>query len=190
MSKNVTGLLIGNYGLVRTVIGRTISGYDAFRLNGKYFVQCDTWADRDLVLREFSSQKSLPNSSAPASSSSSLLPKITALLSETRKFAPVAQGVIIGRGKSLFRQQWDAFFRWYDEFSHTNEVREAHRQVEEIQDKLNAAQQLRRDVSKELNGIRYEMQTCFADQANVQKSDPRYLELIRREIEVSEKLTF
>lgn len=104
-------------------------------------------------------------------------------MNETKKFGPASR-TAIDSGKSLFRRQWDAFFNWYDEVSHTNEVREAHRQVEELQEKLNQAQNLRRDVSKELNNIRYDLQTCFADQANCQKGDPRYLELVRREIEV------
>lgn len=159
--------------------------------NRTYVMQ---WGQRTSVSllnthRKFSSEKPaapvLPSSTPlnDTESQSQVLSKIKALLKDCNKFAPASKSMITN-GKSLFRRQSDAFFNWYDEISHTNEVREAHKQVEELQDKLNQAQNLRRDVSKELNDIRYELQVCFADQANCPKGDPRYLELIRREIEV------
>lgn len=180
----MTNHLIGNYGHSRIGLGQMVN-----RLNIPYSlnsIDIRQWNHpiRDYCIRKSSldSPPSTPVSSP--SSSSSMLPKINDLLHETKKLAPASK-TMIDSGKSLLRRQWDAFFNWYDEVSHTNEVRDAHRQVDELQDKLNRAQNLRRDVSKELNGIRYELQMCFADQANCHKGDPRYLELVRREIEVS-----
>ncbi|XP_031637287.1 mitochondrial potassium channel-like, partial [Contarinia nasturtii] len=182
MSINVANQLIRNYyGLGRMANYRSVNRlYSTRILSSNQTLICRKTVSINLC--EYSTQK--PSSNAPASPS--ILPKITALLSETSKLTPVSQ-TIINNGRSLFRRQWDAFFNWYDEISHTNEVRIAHKQVEDLQDKLNQAQQLRRDVSKELNDIRYELQVCYADQANCQKGDPRYLEMIRREIEVSSR---
>lgn len=172
MSRNLSNRLIGNYGHIRLVYGQMYGGQRYNSLNSNYILQN----------REYSIRNSSLDSSSSAASP--MLPKINALLNETKKLAPASK-IVIDSGRSLFRRQWDAFFNWYDEVSHTNEVRDAHRQVEELQEKLNEAQNLRRDVSKELNGIRYELQMCYADQANCQKGDPRYLELVRREIEVT-----
>lgn len=189
MSRNVSNRLIGNYGHIRYVFGHMLQRSNLQNsLSSNYILQWNQRASciSSAICREYSIRNSSLDSSsstAPASSSSSLLPKINDLLNETKKLAPASR-TVIDSGKSLFRRQWDAFFNWYDEISHTNEVREAHRQVEELQEKLNEAQNLRRDVSKELNVIRYDLQMCFADQANCQKGDPRYLELVRREIEV------
>lgn len=182
MSRNVTNRLIGNYGHYRIGFGQMVD-----RLN---IQNCTLqWNQRAAsiclpICREYSIRNSSFDSTPSSTASSSMVPKINALLNETKKLAPASK-VVIDSGKSLFRRQWDAFFNWYDEVSHTNEVRNAHRQVEEIQEKLNQAQNLRREVSKELNNIRYELQMCFADQVNCQKGDPRYLELVRREIEVN-----
>lgn len=178
MSRAVASQLFWNYGLGRMASGRVSGLYSRRFLNANHTSLC-----KQIVLvnyRDYSSRQPLPSKPEPPS----ILPKITALLNETNKFTPASKA-ILDNGKSLFRRQWDAFFNWYDEISHTNEVRIAHKQVEDLQDKLNQAQQLRRDVSKELNDIRYELQVCYADQANCQKGDPRYLEMIRREIEVN-----
>lgn len=181
MSKNVANrLVLWQYGFGRMVNYRRINGFAGARIlnmNHHHLLSAGKSASVLINCHDFSTR----SSDSPAAPS--ILPKINALLNDTKKFKPVSTN-IISSGKSLFRRQWDAFFNWYDEISHTNEVREAHKQVEELQDRLNQAQHLRRDVSKELNDIRYELQTCYADQANCQKGDPRYLELIRREIEV------
>lgn len=185
MLRHITSQLKWNYGMIRTVKGAQYDGFvTVFESNCGLRWEQRSW--NTINYCNYSTQKSSPDAtSIPSAStaSASMLPKINALISESNKLAPASRN-IINSGKSLFRRQWEAFFNWYDEFSHTNEVRNAHKQVEDLQDKLNQAQQLRRDVSKELNDIRYELQMCFADQAKCQKSDPRYLELIRREIEV------
>lgn len=169
---------------------RTINGFDTRLLNANYSVQrffnqsvfigcrnfCTNKTQQIIIgSHESSSDKNTSTSIAPS------IPKISAILNEAKKLSAETN---ITHGKSLIRRQWDAFWNWYDEVSHTNEVRQAHKRVEELQEKLNEAQELRRDVSKELSDIRYELQMCFADQVNCQKGDPRYLELIRREIEV------
>lgn len=183
MSRHLTSRLIGNYGQLRFIIGRSqINGFDAQSSNIICSLGCVQRVSASLICRDFSIRQTSSNDT-PSTTPSPVLPKIQALLSEANKFNQVPKD-IINNGRSLLRRQWDAFFNWYDEVSHTNEVRLAHKQVEELQDKLSQAQQMRRDVSKELNDIRHELQTCFADQANCQKNDPRYLELIRREIEV------
>lgn len=68
--------------------------------------------------------------------------------------------------------------------SHTSEIREAHLHVEKLQEELKLAQERRRDISRELSDIRYELQLVYADLANCKKGEPRYLELIRKEYEV------
>lgn len=198
MSRNVTCRLIWNYGYGRIVNYRKVNTFP-FKciLNGNQWVLCSQTAGCSIISRKYSTSQSSSDGITPSKSikapattltgTTLILPKINTLLNETNKLAAdtLNNSKIIHNGRSLFRRQWDAFFNWYDEISHTNEVREAHKQVENLQDKLSQAQQLRRDVSKELNDIRYELQVCYADQANCQKGDPRYLELIRREIEVS-----
>lgn len=180
MSRNIANQLIWNYGFGRMASCRRINGLAGARVfNSNYNMSRGQSTSVSIIYRKFSTRESDTTTSA------SILPKINALLNDTKKLTPVSTN-IINNSKSLFRRQWEAFFNWYDEISHTNEVRIAHKQVEELQDKLNQAQQLRRDVSKELNDIRYELQMCYADQANCQKGDPRYLELIRREIEASD----
>lgn len=197
MSRSVTNRLI--YGF-----GRIIHYRKGHRFHNAYLSHANSnqfWCEIpafSVINRSYSIQQSSTDtptvSSTPTTSStpsnvnttSNILPKINALLSETKVAATkLKSNKIINNSRSLFRRKWDAFFNWYDEISHTNEVREAHKQVEDLQEKLNEAQHLRRDVSKALNDIRYELQMCYADQANCQKNDPRYLELIRREIEVN-----
>lgn len=190
MSRNVSNRLIGNYGHIRIVFGQMIGHRYNIQnsLNSNCILQWNRRASYPCIslsiCREYSIRNSSMDSPTSSTSSTPILPKINDLLNETKKLAPASK-LVLDSGKSLFRRQWDVFFNWYDEVSHTNEVREAHRQVDDLQDKLSQAQNLRRDVCKELNDIRYELQVCFADQANCQKGDPRYLELVRREIEVS-----
>lgn len=114
------------------------------------------------------------------------LPKVQSLIHDAhRLMAPMSQKML-SNGRSIIQNRWDIFSDWYDRFSHTNEVREAHKHVEDLQEKLNEAQQLRRETSKELTDIRYKLQMCYADLANCQKGDPKYLEIIRKEFEVKQ----
>lgn len=172
MSKSATNRLIGSNGLIRVVVCRNVRN-----LNSNSILRCST--------RQSPSANVSTNISASTNTPTSMTSKINVLLNEMHRSASSSRMMLIDNGKSLLRRQRDAFIAWYDEISHTNEIREAHKQVEHLQDKLNQAQQLRRDVSKDLNDIRYKLQMCYADQVNCHKGDPRYLELIRREIEVS-----
>lgn len=76
-------------------------------------------------------------------------------------------------------------YKYYDRFSHTDEIREAHEHVERLQEELKETQQKRRDVAKKMNDIRYEIQVCYGELASCQKGESRYLELVRKEYEVS-----
>lgn len=151
-----------------------------YPLNGNIWIRYRNFSEQPSNLSEKVKNQKLSASASVVST----VPKIRELVRQTKQLSMKTTEHIGIKGKSLIAQQWNAFWNWYDEFSHTNEVRMAHKQIEELQEKLNEAQQLRRDVSKELHDIRYELQMCFADQINCQKGDPRYLELIRREIEV------
>lgn len=184
MSRNVANQLMLKYGFGQMASCRTINRLvSAQILNTNYNLLCGQSVSVLVNYRDFSTRQPAPDTSE----SSTILPKINALLIDTKKLTPVSTNLYTN-GKSLFRRQWEAFFNWYDEISHTNEVRNAHKQVEELQEKLSQAQELRRDVSKELSNIRHDLQVCYADQANCSKGDPRYLELIRKEIEVSCKI--
>lgn len=79
----------------------------------------------------------------------------------------------------------NSMYQFYDRFSHTNEIREAHEHVERLQEELKETQQKRRDVAKKLNDIRYELQMCYGELASCQKGESRYLELVRKEYDVS-----
>lgn len=119
----------------------------------------------------------------------STLPKVQSLIQDANNLmAPMSQKLLTN-GRSMIEHRWHAVSDWYDKFSHTNEVRDAHKLVENLQDKLNEAQQLRRETSKDLTDIRYKLQMCYADLANCQKGDPKYLEIIRKEFEVSPLVT-
>lgn len=115
---------------------------------------------------------------------STSLPKVQSWIQDANKLmAPMSKKFLLS-GQSMIYRRWAAISDWYDKFSHTNEIREAHIHVEKLQEKLNEAQQLRRETSKELNDIRYQLQMCYADLANCQKGESKYLEVIRREFEV------
>lgn len=135
--------------------------------------------------RYYSNNNQKRDASLDASNASkSTLPTVQSLLSDANKLmTPVSQR-ILNNSRTMFTRNWNAFIAWYDEISHTNEIREAHKQVEELQEKLSQAQQLRREVSKELTDIRYKLQMCYGDLANCQKGDPKYIEIIRKEFEV------
>lgn len=92
---------------------------------------------------------------------------------------------IIQNGQSMIKNKLNSIYDSYEKFSHMDEIREAHQNVENLQEELKVVQQRRRDIAKELNNIRYDLQLCYADLANCTKGDPRYLEVIRKEYEVN-----
>lgn len=87
-------------------------------------------------------------------------------------------------GEAIFQRQVDLFFGWYDHVTHTNEIRDAHRKVDDIQEKLNRAYTQRHEMNKDLNHLREKLQCCYADLAHYQRTDPKYMELLRQEIDV------
>lgn len=87
-------------------------------------------------------------------------------------------------GQAILQRQVDLFFSWYDHVTHTNEIRDAHRKVDEIQEKLNRAYTKRHKMNIDLNHLRDKLQNCHADLAHYQRTDPKYMELIRQEIDV------
>lgn len=87
--------------------------------------------------------------------------------------------------QSLMNDKLNSMYKYYDRFSHTDEIREAHEHVERLQEELIETQQKRRDVAKKMNDIRYEIQVCYGELASCQKGESRYLELVRKEYEVS-----
>lgn len=103
---------------------------------------------------------------------------------QTQKILPHTRAVL-HTSEALLKTKADLFFAWYDNVTHTDEIRDAHQKVNDLQDKLNEAQIGRRELSKELNDLRYELQLCYADIANCQRGEPRYLDLIRKEYDVN-----
>lgn len=89
--------------------------------------------------------------------------------------------------QTLVNNKLNSIYQYYDRFSHTDEIREAHEHVERLQEELKDTQQKRRDVAKKMNDIRYEIQVCYGELASCQKGESRYLELVRKEYEVSAK---
>lgn len=98
-----------------------------------------------------------------------------------------ASSGLIQNGQQMVKNKLNSIYGSYERLSHMDEIREAHQNVESLQEELKVVQERRREVSKELNDIRYELKLCYADLANCQKGEPRYLELIRREYEASPK---
>lgn len=98
---------------------------------------------------------------------------------------PSTPSSLVKNGQSLVQNKLNSLYQHYDRFSHTNEIREAHEHVERLQEELKATQQKRRDVAKQMNDVRYELQVCYGELASCQKGEPRYLELVRKEYEVS-----
>lgn len=99
--------------------------------------------------------------------------------------APLLSSGYIKSGQLMVKDKVNSMYQFYDRFSHTNEIREAHDHVERLQEELKAAQQKRRDIAKQMNDTRYELQVCNGELFSCQKGEPRYLELIRKEYEVS-----
>lgn len=91
----------------------------------------------------------------------------------------------IKNGQTFVRNKVNQMYQVFDRFSHTNEIREAHEHVERLQEELISTQQKRRDLAKQLNDIRYDIQVCYGELASCQKGESRYLELVRKEYEVS-----
>lgn len=95
---------------------------------------------------------------------------------------------LIQNGQSMVKNKLNSIYSSYEKFSHMDEIREAHQNVENLQEELKIVQQRRREIAKDLNDIRYELQLCYADLANCKKGEPRYLELIRKEYEVNDSI--
>lgn len=87
-------------------------------------------------------------------------------------------------GEAILQRQVDLFFSWYDNVTHTNEIRDAHRKVDEIQEKLNRAYTIRHEMNIDLNHLREKLQNCHAELAHYQRTDPKYMERLRQEIDV------
>lgn len=102
-------------------------------------------------------------------------------LSEQRLIVPLRSG------QERLRNKINSMYKSYEDYSMASDVRLAHQQVEHIQDELRMAQERRRDISKELSTIRHELQLIYADLANCNKGEPRYLEIVRKEYETHHK---
>lgn len=87
--------------------------------------------------------------------------------------------------KDLLHKKYTDAYSFYEQFSHMDEVREAHDKVITIQDELHLAQKRRCDLMAELIGIRSKQQLISGEMSNSSKSDYRYLELVKMSIEVS-----
>lgn len=85
----------------------------------------------------------------------------------------------------LLKKKWNEAYSFYEQFSHMDEVREAHDKVVDIQNALQQAQQRRTDLLHELNFVRKEQKMLHGEMANCSRSDIRYLDLVKLEIEVS-----
>lgn len=99
--------------------------------------------------------------------------------------APSTNPSPLKNAQTVFNNKLNSMYKYYDRFSHTDEIREAHEHVERLQEELKETQQKRRDVAKKMNDIRYEIQVCYGELASCQKGESRYLELVRKEYEVS-----
>lgn len=117
-------------------------------------------------------------------SSSSVSPLIDSLKGKKNKILLKSRQTIY-TSEALIQRNIDGFFNWYDNVTHTNEIREAHRKVDDLQDKLSQAQLSRREVLKELHGLRNELQRCSNELNKCQRGEPRYIELMTREFEVN-----
>lgn len=92
---------------------------------------------------------------------------------------------IIQNGQSLVKDKVNSVYQYIDRFSRTNEIREAHEHVERLQEELIEIQQKRREVANKMTDIRYDIQMLYGELSNCQKGEPRYLDLVRKEYEVS-----
>lgn len=110
------------------------------------------------------------------------------LLAVSGGSSPTSTSSLMKNGRAMVKGKVDSMYQFYDRFSHTNEIREAHEHVERLQEELKETQQKRRDVAKRMNDIRYELQLCYGELASCQKGESRYLELVRKEYEVSARM--
>lgn len=99
-------------------------------------------------------------------------------LSERRLIAPLRSS------RDAIRDKFSSMYKSYEDYSLTNEVREAHGHVERVQEELKLAQQRRTAVSRELSEIQHNLHLIHGDLVTCKREEPRYLELIRREFEV------
>lgn len=103
------------------------------------------------------------------------------------KHAKTLASSIANDGFSALKSKANSVYKSYEIWSHMDEIRGAHQNVEMLQEELKSVQQRRREVSKELNDIRYELRMLSADLASCQRGEPKFLELIRKEYDVSSK---
>lgn len=96
---------------------------------------------------------------------------------------------IIQNGQSLVKAKINSVYQYIDRFSRTNEIREAHEHVERLQEDLIEIQQKRREIGKEITDTHYDIQMLYGELASCQKGEPRYLDLVRKEYEVSANAT-
>lgn len=93
--------------------------------------------------------------------------------------------VTLNTYSQLSEVKWTDALSFYETFMHTGDVREGHKKVIDIQNRLLKAQQRRIDIMTELTIARREQQIIQDELANCTRSQDRYLGLVRKEIDVS-----
>lgn len=84
-----------------------------------------------------------------------------------------------------FRKKIGEVYTIYEKLSGMDEVRMAQDKVINIQDQLNDAQNKRRSFIQELSQIRKELQSLHSEILNCGRGESRYLDLVKKEIDVS-----
>ncbi|GAB0093629.1 hypothetical protein DMENIID0001_087970 [Sergentomyia squamirostris] len=85
---------------------------------------------------------------------------------------------------SLTHKYYRKLIGTYEELSGAREIREAQEKVIETQERLKEAQEEKRKIVLELLDIRKNLQTLNNDIHAMDKGNPHYLELVRRQIEL------
>lgn len=85
---------------------------------------------------------------------------------------------------ALIAQKWNQAYSFYDQFTHMDEVREAHNKVIMIQQKLEESQERRTALMHELIAIRKEHKQLNDEVLDCNRRDPQYVKLIQKEIDV------
>lgn len=84
-----------------------------------------------------------------------------------------------------FKRKIGAVYTIYEQLSGMDEVRMAQDKVIIIQDELKEAQNQRREFIQDLSQIRKELQALHTEILNCGRGESRYLDLVKREINVS-----
>lgn len=84
-----------------------------------------------------------------------------------------------------FKRKIGEVYTIYEQLSGMDEVRMAQDKVIIIQDQLKDAQNQRREFIQELSQIRKELQSLHTEILNCGRGESRYLDLVKREIDVS-----